>query len=103
MRRYRLFVNDIYERIKLFTCTFEIEVNGEIKQYTIEAPRLMLEQEFMSLIQGAANRNDPIKVKISRREPIYIELEDKWIDGDNSITFTNNAYNQTHKDETGEK
>lgn len=34
----------------------------------------------------------PIMIKMSRNAPIYDEREGKWIDRENSIIFTNNAW-----------
>ena len=77
---------------EIFDCTLVIE-NGNQKQCSqMQAPRIMIEREFMSLIQQAANVNSPIKITLSRKIPIWNQYDNKWVERENSIVFTNNAW-----------
>ena len=86
-----MFVN-INESIEIYACTFEVEQNNQSQRTLIEAPRIMLEQQFISLVQQAAKSNSPIKIKMSRQCPIYNEFDNEWTEIENNIVFENNAY-----------
>lgn len=58
----------------------------------MQAPRAVLEQQFVSLIQQATQSNKPIRLKMSRKVPVYDDFNDKWIERGNSVVFANNAY-----------
>ncbi len=83
---------NIREQMEVFECTFDVEVDGVTNRSRIQAPRVALEQQFMSLVQQAANSAKPVKVKMSRVVPIYDNFDNKWINRENSVTFANNAY-----------
>ena len=85
-------MTDIFEQMKNYACTLEADVNGNVQKRTMTAPRMMLEGEFMSLIQQAAQHPDPVKVTMSRIVPVYDELTGEWVQREQSITFKNNAY-----------
>lgn len=67
-------------------------MNGRVQMQRMKAPRIMIEQQFKSLMQQAANDTSPIKVRISRKVPIWNQFEDKWIEREFDIVFTNIAY-----------
>ena len=92
------FGSDFGEQLKNFTCEFEIKVDNNIQHQTIEAPRIMLEQQFMQLMNSAAQDNKPTRVKMVRKQPIYDNFDDKWIDRELSVTFANNKYIEVYGD-----
>lgn len=79
-------------QIEIFECTFDIEIDGTTKKNRIQAPRIAIEQQFLSLVQQAANSSQAIKIKMSRIVPVYDNFDKKWINRENSVTFANNAY-----------
>ena len=83
---------DLDQQIEMFACVFEIEANGNIRRQRIEAPRMIIEQQFMSLVQQAANNTTPIRVKMSRMESVWNQFDNVWVDVENSIEFTNIAW-----------
>lgn len=82
----------IREQMEVFECTFDIEVEDRIQHQTVQAPRAALEQQFLGLAQQAAQSNKPVKVKMSRKVPIYDNFDKKWIEQENFVAFANNAY-----------
>jgi hypothetical protein len=82
----------IDEQFEVFDCLLEIEMSGRVQTQRMKAPRIMIEQQFESLVQQAVNNTSPIKIKMSRKVPIWSKFEDKWIEQENSIVFTNVAY-----------
>jgi hypothetical protein len=82
----------MFQQLEVYNCKFEI-VNGDNKQVkNMQAPRLFIEQQFLTLVQQAARVNSPVKIKLSRPDVIYDNFEQKFIEHENSITFMNNAY-----------
>lgn len=92
------FDNDFGEQMKVFTCEFEIKVGDNIQHQTMEVPRIMLEQQFEQLMSSAAQDTKPIRVKMARKQPIYDNFDDKWIDRELSVTFANNKYIEVYGD-----
>lgn len=82
----------IREQMEVFECTFDIEVEDRIQHQVVQAPRAVLEQQFLSLVQQAIQSSKSVKVKMSRKVPIYDNFNKKWIERENSVTFANNAY-----------
>ena len=82
----------IREQMEVFECTFDIEVEDRIQHQTVQAPRAALEQHFLGLAQQAAKSNNPMRVKMSRKVPIYDNFDKKWVERENSVAFANNAY-----------
>ena len=82
----------IDERFETFECMIDIETNGNKQRQRIQAPRIMIEQQFMSLVQQAVQADRPVKVILSRMVPVYDEFNDKWIEIENYIAFENNMY-----------
>ena len=76
----------------IYECVIEIENNGNIQRHVIQAPRIMIEQEFMSLIQQAVNSPSPISIKVMRNVPIYDNFDNKWVEREYSVKFMNRAY-----------
>ena len=94
-----MYTNHLHEKMEIFVCTFEIIVGENTQWRTLEAPRIMLEREFISLVNEAANNPNPIKVKMSRKVPIWNPFDNQWIEQENSITFMNNVYTNAHPEE----
>lgn len=94
-----MFVNfgNLNERMQVFTVSILIDINGRVQHQSMQAPRMMIEQQFTSFVQQAAQSNEPIKITMSIKYPLYDEWHDKWQEGESSIVFSNNAYK--NKDE----
>lgn len=82
----------INEQFEVFDCLLEVAMNNQVQKQRMQAPRIMIVQNFQSLVEQASNSSAPIMIKMSRNTPIYDEREGKWIDRENSIIFTNNAW-----------
>lgn len=84
----------VFERTSPFSVMFEVMVDDKLEAYIREAPRIMLEHEFMSLVEQAARYTKPVKVRMSRKVPIYDPFDKTTIERVNSIEFTNKAWNE---------
>lgn len=84
--------NMFTEHFEVFDCTFDIEVNGDMQRSSMQAPRMIIEKQFIQFVQQASQTNSPVKIKMSRMVPVYDDMRDEWIERENSIVFTNNAY-----------
>lgn len=79
------------ESFDFYDCAFKIELVDGIQQNNIQAPRIMIEQQFMSLVQQAAQSSLPVKIILSRIVPVYDEFNGEWIEREVSISFSNSA------------
>lgn len=76
----------------LYDVIFEITEGDNVREQQMQAPRIIIEQQFLQLMQQAANVQIPVKIKLSRTEQIYDNFDQKFIEQENSITFMNNVY-----------
>ena len=76
----------------LYDVIFEITEGDSVRKQQMQAPQIIIEQQFLQLMQQAANVQIPVKIKLSRTEQIYDNFDQKFIEQENSITFMNNAY-----------
>lgn len=86
----------IHEKMAVYVCTFEIRTDDGVQTRVMKAPRLMLEREFISLVNDVANCTFPVKVKMSRTEPVWNQFDNEWVEREYSIEFANNAYADSH-------
>lgn len=82
----------IHDQMEAFTCTFEITVDGVTKSQTMQAPRMMIEQQFISLLQDIQQMRKPAKIKLSRPVEIWDQFSQRMLRNENSITVMNRAY-----------
>lgn len=80
----------------IFECTIEINNNGEIQTHRMQAPRVVIEGQFLQLVNEAFNMDVPISIKLSRNIPSYIQHENRWIEVENSVTVVNPTYYARH-------
>lgn len=77
--------------MEIFACKFEIEQDNQVRQQILEAPRIMIERQFISLVEQASQIASPIKIKVSRMIDVHDKFDDKWIERENHLIFKNNA------------
>lgn len=85
------------EHFEVFDCIIDIEENGNNQRQRMQAPRIMIRQQFMGLVQQAAQANYPVKVRLSRMSQVYDEFgapayeDGKQLERELYIMFSNNA------------
>lgn len=84
-------------QMEVFAVEFEIEMNNKIQRQSMQAPRFILEQQFVSLVQQAYKSHIPVRVKMSMVVPIWIQFENKWVDRERSVEFVNKAWQDMSK------
>ena len=84
----------MFSPFELFNVKFEITEGENIRTQQMQAPQMLIEQQFLQLIQQAMKIQIPIKIKLSRTEQVYDNFDQKFVDRENSITFMNNTYIQ---------
>lgn len=83
----------MFNKMNIFRVVFDIEIDGKTQRQIIEAPQFMIEQQFLSYVEQAANATlNPVKIKMSRSVPIWNQMENRWVNQENSVIFTNSAY-----------
>lgn len=76
----------------VYDCVIEVEITGQIQTQMIQAPRMMIQQQFLQLVQQAVNDSRSVRVKLSRQ----VECENEWTGEvkmrEASIEFMNKRY-----------
>lgn len=80
------------DMFEVFTCKMEIEYNSIRKVQTIQAPAIMIQNEFMAVVEEVARAAYTVRVKLSREVPVYSQFDRDWLKRECSIEFRNNAY-----------
>lgn len=79
-------------QLTMYECSFDVEVDGERQIQQMTAPRIMIEQQFMQLMQNAAQDRRPVRIVLSRD----VDCVDKWTGEEFvrecSIEFKNKSY-----------
>lgn len=83
----------VFEKPETFVCTFRVTMANKVQSFTLDAVRMVLEEQFKLLVNDAARSGVPVKVEMLRKVPIYDEFDKCWIERENSLVFTNRAWN----------
>ena len=76
----------------LETYTLEINSNGQIQRHNLQTLPMMAAQQFQSLVVQAARSSSPCKIKMTKQEVFWSELDKKFKHRMNGLEFRNNAY-----------
>lgn len=76
----------------IYDCLIEVEITGQVQRQQIQAPSMVIQQQFLQLVQQAVNDSRSVRVKLSR----LVECENEWTGEvkmrDLSIEFMNKRY-----------
>lgn len=84
------------DTFETFRCFFEITTKHTTQRRELEAPRFVLEHQFVALMEQAASADEAVKVSIRRMIPIWSQFDQKWIEREAFIEFKNRAYVAAH-------
>lgn len=83
---------NLRNQMDIFVCSFEINADGVIQRQTVQAPRMMIEHQFISLMNQAYRNAKPVMVKLSRVIDVWDSFDQKTIQRESSIVVKNSAY-----------
>lgn len=89
---------DMGGHLETFDCMIDVESNGSNQRQRMQAPRIMIEQQFISLMHQASQASHPVKVRLSRMAKVYDKFgspvfeNGKHLERELYIVFANNAY-----------
>lgn len=83
--------------MEVYSVVIEIEISGTLQRKTMNAPRVFIEQEFLSLIQFAQRNNAPVKLRMYRTEKLWSQFDQKMISCENEIVIKNTSYMNMEK------
>ena len=81
-----------HEQSKVFTCDLYIEVDDRGERRQIKAPRFVIEDEFLQLVEQASHIDNDVRIRLTRQVPIFDEFQDRWVNKQHEIVFANNAW-----------
>lgn len=79
------------DKLEVFDCMIDVEINGNKQRQRMQAPRIMIEQQFSGICQEIARMNAPATAKLSRIAKCYSEWNDNVVEREVYILFENNA------------
>jgi len=81
----------INEQLETFDCFIDIETNGDKQRQRIQAPRIMIEQQFLSMCKKISQMSVPAKIKLSRIAECSNGWSDDIVKREVYIVYRNNA------------
>lgn len=79
------------EQLEIFDCMIDIEINENKQRQRIQAPRIMIEQKFLSVCQEISQINAPAIARLSRIAKCSNDWCDEIVEREIYILFENNA------------
>lgn len=87
------FTFDFGEIPDIYRCQIAVDTPmQDVRINTIEAPKEIIIGQFMSLVQEAANMQQPVRIELARNAPAYDAWNDKEFTVRHYIEFKNKAY-----------
>lgn len=83
---------DFGEQLEIKECSFDIESNGHIDNQVMQAPKMVIIQQFLSLIQQAISTDSPIRITMATMVPVWSDKIAGYRDMKSTLEFKNNAY-----------
>ena len=75
-----------------FAVTFEIESQGNISTHMMDAPQIIVQNQFVNLVQQAVQIDSPCRIKMSRIVQIYDGINHTTKNIEHYLEVKNNAY-----------
>ena len=77
---------------EMFEVTFEVYIEDKkVQTQTMQAPKEMLEMNFIQLVRQISNDPRPMKIRMYRPEIIWDSFENKQKVIDNEVIFSNHS------------
>lgn len=83
---------DFNEQFEIKECSFDIESNGRTDHQVMQTPKMVIIQQFLSLIQQAINTDIPVKITMTTMVPVWSDKIVGYRDMKSTLEFKNNAY-----------
>jgi FKBP-type peptidyl-prolyl cis-trans isomerase (trigger factor) len=87
-----------------YEVAFEIYIEDKlVNKQAMQAPRAMIEASFIQTVNQIARDKRPMKIRMSRRETIWDNFENKQKSIENEVVFGNSAmitWEENNKGET---
>ena len=83
---------DFGEQFEIKECSFDIESNGHTDHQVMQAPKMVIIQQFLSLIQQAINTDVPARITIATMVPVWSDKISGYRNMKSTLEFKNNAY-----------
>lgn len=82
----------MFDAMKVYECVLTIETESGTQTTQLTAPRIMIENHFVSLLKQAQAASAPVMIKLSRMEPVWSQYDAQKINREHYIQFKNNHY-----------
>lgn len=85
--------------MKTYTVALEIYTPSGVQKRQLQAPRVLIEQQFLSLVEQSMSSGAPVKIAMRRYEPEWNQYEGKYINMEYSVVYANQLYLTSHEEE----
>lgn len=82
-----------------FDCTIDIYEGDNHRTAQLSQPRMFIESQFAQLMQQASQTGSPVKIKLSRTDKFWNQLEQAFENREHFVIFSNNAWRDLHREE----
>lgn len=83
---------DFSEQFDMHNVVIEIQVDGQTQVQNIGAPKMVIIQQFLSLIQQAINSNQRVMIRMTNYIPVYSDKTGEERNMPSTLEFKNNPY-----------
>ena len=83
---------DFDEQLEIKECSFDVESNGHTDHQVMQAPKMVIIQQFLSLIQQAVSTDSPARITMTTMVPVWIDKIAGYRNMKSTLEFKNNAY-----------
>lgn len=83
---------DFGEQLEIKECSFDIESNGHTDHQVMQAPKMVIIQQFLSLIQQAISTDSLVRITMATMVPVWSDKIAGYRNMRSTLEFKNNAY-----------
>lgn len=96
-----MFINFGFEDIE--TYIIEIKIGNQIQRQSLQGNSEMVQLQFIQLLEQASHSDQPVRVRFSKEEEIWVQSQQKLKNNINYIQFANKKYMGAFPDEFKEE
>lgn len=83
---------DFAEQFDMYNVVIEIQVDGQTQVQNIGAPKIVIIQQFLDLIQQAINSNQRVMIRMTNYVSVYSDKTGEERNMPSTLEFKNNPY-----------
>jgi hypothetical protein len=82
----------MFDAMRVYECVLTVETEAGVQTTQLTAPRVIIENHFVSLLEQAVAASVPVMIKLSRMDPVWSQYDAQNLNREYIIQFKNNHY-----------